>query len=154
MLTDGVSKSFRAEFSITKLLAIELVLLALCVLPNLPGFGMGLHYMASFYSRYSAIRLLACGVLGLLFLILLPLLFRALSGRPALEIDDDNIAVYGAGRVLIRKSDVNQIDGPDWQGVVSIRHSNRQKTVGLPVSFYRDRTTVLEELRKIAPAST
>ena len=149
MLTSKADHSFRARFSITKLVLIEVVLITLTVTPNLPGFGVGLRYTAIFYSRYSAVRIVACAILGLIFLSLLPLLLRALAGQPALEIDNGNIIVYNPFCILIKKTELVSIEGPNAQGIVSIQLSDKRKVVNIPILIYREKGRVLAEFDRL-----
>ena len=148
---EGIHETFRAYFSIIKLSLLEFSLAALCILPLISGFGVGLHYTSAFYTgELSLVRIGSCVFLGFIFLSLLPLLLRAIAGKPALTITDDEVSICNAGCISLQRSGISAIEGPDWQGNMSIRYLNGQKSISLPVSMYRQRAVASKEIKGLS----
>lgn len=110
-------------------------------------FGFAI-YCDFFQPGFSWIRITACVSLGMLFIILLPLLLRALSRRPAIEINNDIIKLYAIGWKSFRISDIEEIR-PPVSGSATMKVFG--KSVTIPLSLYRNSSEAWKKIKAIQP---
>lgn len=102
------------------------------VIPLLPGIGRSVTYTAFFYTRVGhPFLLVVCGVCLFIAAAIVPLILRALLGRPAIEISKGSVRIWGVkwreyplgssskassqfGSLLIRNPDGKQFTIPLW----------------------------------------
>jgi hypothetical protein len=90
------SAPFVGFYSPWKAAGLTAFICLLAVIPMLPGLGNHVVYTAFFYTRVGYPFLVAaCLILLLLALGMLPLIARALLGRPAIEISAETVRVWG-----------------------------------------------------------
>lgn len=148
MLIASMDGSEIIQFSLWRTLSIEIVILLLSVIPLIPGFVEGLRYTAFFYQPgIYAILILSSAFLGIIFLSLLPLLWRALRGLPAIEFYEDYIRIYGATGRSIFTSKIRGVEGPKLGNLTIKIEGARDAT--LPLFLYKNSS---EELSKIKAA--
>lgn len=143
--TDG---SQSIQFSLWRTLGIEIVVFLLSALPLVPGFGEGLRYTSIFYRpELYPILIISSAFLGMIFLALLPLLWRALFGLPAIELFEDSIRIHGATARSISKSKIRRVDGPMFGNLTIKIDGARDAT--LPLFLYKNSS---EEFGRILSA--
>jgi hypothetical protein len=141
------------RFSIWKTVGLELLLIGMAVLPLSPGFGDRLRYSAMLY-RWPGFALViaSCALLGVCFILILPLVGRALLKLPALVITADEIATFGAVKRAIRIQNIARIDASRFGSVPIYPHQGQLMMV--PVFLYRNPERVLEQLRTLQAPPT
>lgn len=148
MLSSPDQVHFVQKFSVWKTLAIEAALLLLAVLPLTPGFSEGLRYTAVFYQPpLNIILVVVCCFLGLLFIALLPLLWRAVRGLPAVEVLEDSVTVYGASDRSVARSRISHVSSPKL-GNSTIQVAG-ERPLTLPVFLYRDASKSWQSLKTL-----
>jgi hypothetical protein len=149
MSIEPVSSVFVQRLSIWKTLAVELVLIAGAVVPLTPHFSDGLVYTAFLY-QIPFLIYLVCGCLGLIAVVFLLLIWRALCRTPVLTITDRTITALLATRTrTIRKSDVVRVVRI-WPGANINLEVRGGRPLGLPVWFYEEPALVMERLEPLA----
>ena len=94
--TATASSPFVGFYSAWKAVGLTALICLLAVLPMLPGFGNHLVYTAFFYTRFGYPFLVAaCLILLFIAVGMVPLIVRALLGRPAIEISAETVRVWG-----------------------------------------------------------
>ncbi len=135
-------------YSVSKIIAIDAFVLGLAILPLTPGFSEGLRYTRMLYEPGLFFILIgACLILGLLVLSTLPLLWRALRGLPAIEVEHGVIRVHGASGRSVHESQIIDIDPPKLGNVVIRIGGERPLT--LPLFLYRDSSRVWQRLSPV-----
>jgi hypothetical protein len=137
------------RYSVWKTLAIEVLVLALATLPLTPGFSRGLVHGAFLYRwPYSLILYSSCGIMGIGFILLLPIFWRAVFQLPGIVISKDRVTVYGIIARSVKTCEVTKVS-PVVYGSVTINAPNRSVTV--PAFLYEDPGRVLAKLREFFP---
>lgn len=148
MLSPSVRNTFSQRYSVWKTLGIEVVLLMLSVLPLTPGFSKGLLYTAIFYQPpFNIVMVLACCFLGLLFLVLLPLLWRAILGLPAIEVTGETVTIYGTSGRSVSKSSITHLEEPKL-GNSTVRIAGG-RNITLPVFLYKNSSESWEQIKAL-----
>ena len=134
------------RFSLWRTLGIEVFVLSLSILPLIPGFEEGLRYTAVFYRpEFYPILVVSSIFLGIIFCSLLPLLWRALLGLPAVELSENSVRIYGAVGRSILKSDIRGVDGPKV-GSLTIKVTGARDAT-LPLFLYKNAPTELQRIK-------
>ena len=95
MSVDEQVSVFTQNYSLPKTVIAEALLLIGAVLPLTPSFAANAHYTRFLYAwPFFPIVVVSCLVLGLLALAMIPVLWRALTRRPAIEICGEQIVVH------------------------------------------------------------
>lgn len=133
------------RYSVWKTLAIELIVLTIAIVPIAPVFPHRLIYAEFLYQwPYSLILYVSCAVLGIGFILLLPLLWRAIFGLPGVVVSGDAVIVYGIIGRSVKTSEVTKVS-PMIYGSVTIKSASRSVT--LPVFLLEEPDQVLTKLR-------
>jgi hypothetical protein len=89
------SPPFVGFYSPWKTVGLTAFICVLAMVPMIPGFSNHVHYTAFFYTRLGYPFLAtACVIMLLLALGMLPMVFRAVLARPAIEISGDTVRVW------------------------------------------------------------
>jgi hypothetical protein len=151
MLSASDQRTFSQGFSVWKTAGIEAFLLMLAILPLTPGFSEGLRYTAIFYQPpLNVVLVLACCFLGLLFLALLPLLWRAIRGLPAIEVTADMVTVYGTSGRSVAKSSISHLGEPKLGNSTLKVAGGRNLT--LPIFLYKNSSESWRRIKALLSA--
>lgn len=133
-------------YSHWKTMGILLFAGAITVCPLLPGFSQNLTYTAFFYTpAMFPILIVCCLIMGLLTMMSLPLLARAITKRPAIEIYDDRVRFHSIRAHEFRLDTVQELTGPQFGNLVVQCSTGKQFT--LPLWLYRNPDKILSALR-------
>jgi hypothetical protein len=92
----GGSPQFTGFYSPLKALGATALLCVLAVVPMLPGVGNHLVYTAFFYTRVGyPLLIVACVIMLLMAVAMLPMIVRGFLGRPAIEISAETVRIWG-----------------------------------------------------------
>jgi hypothetical protein len=131
-----------------KTIAFELLLLVIAISPLLPNFSNGLRYTAFFYRwPYFGVLLGACSIFFLCFIAILPLLWRAIFGLPAVLISDTDLVVYGLRSYRVKTNDIARILPPRF-GNVPIK-TITGKQISLPLFLYQHPDLIRDRLDRL-----
>ena len=140
---------FVQRLSIWKTLGAELLLIGGAVWPLTPNFSKGLFYTAFLFKMPFFVLLIAsCGVFGLMALVLLLFVWRAVLRVPVLTISEKTITVLRMGLRTVDKSDVIDLVRI-WPGANIIVQIRGQPSLALPVGFYDDPRLTLDQLEPL-----
>ena len=93
------SSQFIGFYSPFKALSLTALLCVLAVVPMLPGFGDHLVYTAFFYTKLGyPFLVVACAIMLLLAVGMLPMIVRGFLKRPAIEISAETVRVWSIPR--------------------------------------------------------
>ena len=148
MHLEKVSNAFVERLSIWKTLGMEAILAALAVLPLMPNFSNGLVHTAFFYRMPSFILLVgACVFLGLLALIFLLFLWRAIAGVPVLTISEETVTALGWRPRSVSRSNVLRM-APTSPGNINLEIRG-ERPIALPIFLYRHPRLTRERLNEV-----
>lgn len=137
------------RFALWKVAAMELFLGVLAIAPMTRGFGNGLNFGSFFYTSLGfPLLVIACGSLALLFLVILPILWCAVLGWPAIEITASNVTMFSLPSRRLAAADIVQVaDAKLGTSRISLRDGSQ---FSVPAFFYRNGDEVLRLLKKLA----
>lgn len=147
MLTESDVGLFRDKFILWKITVLEILMGILAVFPMIPGIADGLTFSSRFYNPvFFPILAFSSMVCGIMFIILLPLWFRAVSGSAAVELSASSICLYGISARRIQRTSILEVSAPRF-GSVRLRLRGGH-AISVPISFYRNGPHVLKWLRE------
>lgn len=139
---------FVERYSIWKTLGLALIVLALAILPMTPRFEEGLRHTAALYKLpFYPILFASCIIMGLIFVGLLPLLYRAITKKPAIEITSSEVVVHVFGKKSMRIAEIGNIDKMVAGNLILRGIGGGSLTA--PVYLYRDSQIVFAKLHEI-----
>jgi len=144
---------FVQRLSIWKTFGLELFLIGGAVLPLTPNFSRGLVYTAFLYQMPFFMLLIgACSVLGLMAIVLLLFVWRAVLRLPVLAISDSDITALQLGPRTVAKCDVNGIERI-WPGGNINLKIRGQPPLALPIFLYEEPRRTLQQLQPLMDGS-
>jgi hypothetical protein len=148
MAIDVSPTEFVETYSFWKVLALETVIAACAVVPLLPNISDGLVYTAFWYTpSFFPFLVLCCGICGLMFLLLLPILWRALLRRPAIVVSGGVLTVYSNCRKTATIADITDVQ--PFCGSALIKFSNG-RSFAAPVIICQHPSRMLRYLQALA----
>jgi hypothetical protein len=141
----GIEDRFVARYSFWKVFILEAFIITIAVCPLLPGFSTGLRYTAIFFTPVLFPFMVACCLtLGLLAVLFLRVVWRALARLPAVEIEGDRVRVYvmrfGEFTAPCVRSE------PKWEAGNLVVRTNDGSRIPISVALLRDRDETLKRL--------
>lgn len=139
---------FVQRLSLWKTLGMEVFLVAGAVLPLTPNFSSGLVYTAFLYKMPFFILLVgACLVLGLMAIVFLLFLWRAVLKVPVLTITDKTITALGRRARSVDNRDVVSIV-PVSPGNINLEIRG-ERPLALPIFLYEQPPLVRQRLNEL-----
>src|SRR5690348_12518433 len=129
MAGEDVKHAFVQRMSVWKVLALELLLLLFGAIPLIPNIAAGLTYTGFLFRWPFSLWLIACEVvIALLFLAILPALWRAILRLPALQISGDTLTIFGLISRSFKVSEIEEV-GPMRLGSLPLKVAGRTVVV-------------------------
>jgi hypothetical protein len=141
---------FVQRLSVWKTVAGEAFLVAGAVIPLMPHFSDGLVYTA-FLFQMPFFILLVCGcvTLGLMAIVFLLFIWRAVRRVPVLTITDTTItALLATHTRSVEKSEIASVV-PIWPGANVNLQMRTGRPLGLPLWFYEEPALVMRQLARL-----
>jgi hypothetical protein len=152
MSADKDTAEFAQRYSVWKALGIELAIGAGAVLPLWPHFSEGLRYTGFWYmGPFYPVLVGTCVILGLIFLAFVPIVCRALFGRPAIVISDGLLTVHSN---YAKTAELRDIVGIQRQfGGNALIKLQSGKTLLAPMSLCEQPSLVWQHLQSVIATS-
>lgn len=143
--------AFVQNYSVPKVVGMEILLLIGAVLPMTPNFGAHAHYTSFMYSwPFFLVLILSCLCLGYLSVLMISVIWRAFLRLPAVEISSDEIVVHSNRKKRAELSKI--VSATSSFGNVVLKLGDGKKFV-IPVWLCENPSTTLRRLRAVLPSS-